>query len=67
LDDVAAPAPRALSLPFLILLWPAPLKPLIWTKGIPLETDRTANPVQTTAFFGVEKGFFGEGVDGGNP
>jgi hypothetical protein len=28
---------------------------------------RTANPVQTTAIFGVKRGFTGEGVDAGNP
>ena len=28
---------------------------------------RTANPVQTTAFFGVKKGFSGSAVDAGNP
>ena len=37
------------------------------TKGIPLESERTANPVQTTAFFGMEKGFRRDGVDGWNP
>jgi hypothetical protein len=35
--------------------------------GIGGETARTANPVQTTGFFGVKKGFCGNGVYGGNP
>jgi len=35
---------------------------------IPLgETVQTANPVQTSAFFGVKKGFRGVVVDAGNP
>jgi hypothetical protein len=31
------------------------------------KSARTANPVQTTGFFGVKKGFRGEGVNVGNP
>jgi len=31
------------------------------------ESARTANPVQTTGFFVVKKGFFGYAVDAGNP
>ena len=36
---------------------------------IPFEArkGRTANPVQTTALFGVKRGVFPNGVDGGNP
>jgi hypothetical protein len=36
---------------------------------IPFEArkGRTANPVQTTRFLGVKKGFRVEGVDWGNP
>jgi hypothetical protein len=31
------------------------------------KTVRIANPMQTTGFFGMEKGFRGDGVDVGNP
>jgi len=31
------------------------------------ETVRAANPMQTNAFFGVKRGFPGEGVDTGFP
>jgi hypothetical protein len=34
---------------------------------IRMKAERTANPVQTTAFLGVEMGFLADGVDGGNP
>jgi len=36
-------------------------------REIPSETARTANPVQTTAFFGVWKGFSADPVDAGFP
>ena len=31
------------------------------------EADRTANPLQTTPFFGVKRGFRWDAVEGGNP
>jgi hypothetical protein len=31
------------------------------------ESERTVNPLQTTAFFGVKKGVRRDAVDGGNP
>jgi hypothetical protein len=40
-----------------------PMLPIDFGKG----TARTANPVQTTCFFGVIKGFCRTAVDGENP
>ena len=36
-------------------------------KNRPHGMGRAANPVQTTGFFGVEKGFSGYSIDAGNP
>lgn len=38
-----------------------------YTRGFFTESVRTANPLQTTAIFGVKKGFRGSPVDSGNP
>jgi hypothetical protein len=39
----------------------------IGTREIPPEAERTANPLQTTPFFGVKRGFRWDAVEGGNP
>ena len=44
-----------------------PLKLLRLREGNPLANERTANPVQTNAFFGVNQGFLLNAVDAGFP
>jgi len=36
-------------------------------RGLKEETERTANPVQTTAILGLKRGFLSVAVDGGKP
>ena len=38
-----------------------------WKRDISAEAVRTANPEQTTGYFGVERGFFPKAVDAGFP